>query len=73
MKSRTTIWLLLTALGPVILMSLYLLVSRRLVHQDDGWSDWVAVAVSCLAGVLGVAKSSPPGWPKPLVILIYVP
>jgi hypothetical protein len=73
MISRTTLWLLLAAPGPVIHTSLYLLLSRRLVHDVDGLSDGVAVAVSCLAGVLGVAKSSPPGWPKPLVILIYVP
>ena len=73
MRSRTAMWLLLGALGPLVLMSFYLVITRGLTHHSNGLSDWVAVAVSCLPGALGVAKSSPPGWPKTIVIVIYLP
>jgi hypothetical protein len=73
MKRRGTLWLLLAAFGPLILMSLYVVISRGFVDPYNGQSDWVAEAVSCLAGALGVAKCAPPEWPRVIVILIYLP
>ena len=73
MNRRRTLWLLLAAFGPLLLMSLYLIVSRSLVDQYNALSDGVAEVLSCILGVLGVAKSTPPKWPRVIVILIYLP
>jgi hypothetical protein len=73
MNRRETLWLLLAAFGPLILMSLYLLISRGLVDLYNGYSDWVAEALSCISGVWAVAKCAPREWPRLIVILIYLP
>jgi hypothetical protein len=73
MKWRRTLWLLLAALGPLLLLSFYVMVTRELLDQYNAQSDWIAIALSCLSGAFGVAKSAPPEWPRVIVILIYLP
>jgi hypothetical protein len=73
MTRRKTLWLLLAALGPLLVMSFYVIASRGLVDQYNAQSDWIAEALSCLCGALGVAKSTPPEWPRVIVLVIYIP
>jgi hypothetical protein len=70
---RHTQWLILAAFGPLILMTLYLLISRGLVDLYKSYTDWVAEALSCISGVLAVAKCAPREWRRVIVILIYLP
>jgi hypothetical protein len=73
MNRRRTLWLLLAAFGPLLLMSAYLVLSRAAVNDYSAVSDEVAEVLSCILGALGVAKSMPPEWPRVIVILIYLP
>jgi hypothetical protein len=73
MKWNRTLWLLFAAFGPLILISFYVIVTRGVVDRYNAQSDLVAEALSCLSGVLGLAKCTPRAWPRLLVILIYLP
>lgn len=67
-------WLVVLAVVvPIVIVTLYLFVSRRIFVYHGGPQDVFAIAAACVAGAWGLVACMPRHWTRVLAVVTYFP